>query len=114
MTKLPVPENIPLRWELWRGFGKDETIRTAIVTVAVLIVCIIVCTVTGSENAQIVSVAVVIVTLAVCVGFFGRLDQSQSIYEYLQRRRRYQKEQQTFKYQEKDEVIVFVSQEEHD
>lgn len=108
MKKLPAPENIPLRWELWRGFGKGETIRTAIITLSVLILCVIVCVVTGAENAKVASVAVVLLTLFACAGFFGRLDQNQSIYEYLKRRRRYRAEQQIFRYRQKDEVILFV------
>lgn len=112
MNKLPVPENIPLRWELWRGFGKGEVIRTAIITLTVLIVCVIACVVTGREEAKVASVAAVIATLFVCAGFFGRLDQNQSIYEYLKRQRRYRAEQQTFRYKQKDEVISFVAEEE--
>lgn len=111
MTKLPVPENIPLRWELWRGFGGAEAIRTAIITLAVLVVCAFACVITGSEEGKVISVIVVLLTLFICIGFFGRLEQNQSIYEYLQRMRRYHLEQQSFRYRQKDEVILVAAEE---
>ena len=41
--KLPVPENIPLRWELFRGFGKPELLRTTLITGIVLAGCVVFC-----------------------------------------------------------------------
>ncbi len=111
MKKLPVPENIPLRWELYPGFGLGETIRTSVTTGVVLVICLIIGAISGSENAAVVTVAAVIVTLFLCAAFFGRIDQSQSIYEYLNRYKRFNSEQQLFRYKQKDEVILFVQQE---
>ena len=113
MKKLPVPENIPLRWELYPGFGKEETIRSGIIAAAVLIIGVTVGIVTGNEDAKVATVAAVLLTLFLCAAFFGRIDQSQSIYEYLKRMRRFHAEQQTYRYKQKDEVILFVEQKKH-
>lgn len=104
MNKLPVPENIPLRWELFRGFGKQEIARTCVVTVAVALVCVVACLLTGSENTQIISVVAVMLTLTGCIGVFGRIDQGQSIYEQIQKMHRFGTDQQLFRYVQKDEV----------
>lgn len=109
MAKLPVPENIPLRWELFRGFGKAETARSAAITGIVLVICVAACIITGSERCKTVSVFVVLFTIFVCVGFFGRIE-NQSIYDYLQKQRRFRSEQQIYKNKQK-EVIVFVKPE---
>lgn len=110
MKKLPVPENIPLRWELWRGFGKEETIRTSLITLIVLILSVAACIITGKEETKVEAVAAVLITLFLCAGFYGRLDQNQSIYEYLKRWKRFCTEQQVFRYKQKDEVILFVNE----
>lgn len=110
MAKLPVPENIPLRWELFHGFGKAETVRSAAITGIVLVICVAACIITGSERCKTVSVFAVLFTIFVCVGFFGRIE-NQSIYDYLQKQSRFRSEQQIYKNKQK-EVIVFVQPEE--
>lgn len=114
MNKLPVPENIPLRWELMRGFGKAETVRSALITLTVLIACIVWCVCTGSDRAKVISVIIVLCTMMVCVGFFGRMDNNTSIYSYLLRAKRYRQEQQNFKYVLRNEVITYVQNENQD
>ena len=113
MKKLPVPENIPLRWELYPGFGKEETIRSGIIAAIVLVIGVAIGIATGNENAMVATVAAELLTLFLCATFFGRIDQSQSIYEYLKRMRRFHAEQQTYRYKQKDEVILFVEQKKH-
>ena len=106
MNKLRVPENIPLRWELMRGFGRPELLRS-IVVVGIVLICSIAFSVFSSlEQRQLISVAAVIVSIFFCAFFFGRLE-NQSIYEYLVRQRRFRSEQQTFIYKRKSEVLYF-------
>lgn len=111
MKKLPVPENIPLRWELWSGFGMQETIRTGIISVIVFVAAWIIGGVAGSENAAVIAVVAWLFVLFLCAGFFGRLDHNQSVYDYIKRWKRFSTEQQTFRYKKKDEVIIFVKEE---
>ena len=111
MNKLPVPENIPLRWELWRGFGKPELIRTGIVAAITTAACVVWCLISGSQTSMVISVVIVLAVLFLCVAVFGQMEQGLSIYEFLQRQKRFSKEQQTFRYKQKAEVIVFAPEE---
>lgn len=111
MTKLPMPENIPLRWELFRGFGKKECVQTGAVTALAAILCAIVYAVTRAEMLKSLSVIVLIVVIFACVGFFGHIEQGLSIYDYIQNHRLFLQSQQKFNYRTKDEVILFVREE---
>lgn len=109
--KLPVPENIPLRWELWRGFGYPELIRSIII-VAVFLTCGIFFCFASSWPPRKIAVTTLTIFLAFfCAGFFGKMDNNQSIYDYLCRMHSYAKEQQVFWYKRKKEVIRYVSEE---
>lgn len=110
MKKLPVPENISLRWELFRGFGMPELIRTSIITGIVLTVSILFClTITWPPKLMAATLAVIL-TIFICVNFFVKMDNNQSIYTFLKRGQRYHKEQQTFWYK-RGERIRYVAPE---
>ena len=111
MNKLPVPENIPLRWELWRGFGKPELIRTGIVAAIATAVCVVWCVISGSQNSKVISVVIVLAVIFACIAVFSQMEQGLSIYAFFQRQKRFAKEQQLFRYKQKAEVIVFVPEE---
>lgn len=97
MKKLSVPENICLRWELWRGFGKPELLATCIVTGAAGAgAALFNAVVPGDHSAAVV--AALILTLGFCAGFFGKLDGSQSICDFLMRQAAFHREQQEFRY----------------
>lgn len=111
MRKLPVPENITLRWELMHGVGKEEMRRSGVVLLFVLAACIVFCIVSGTQESLVIAIGILIAAMFLCVAFFGRLDQNQSIYDYLVRSHRFRTEQQIFHYKQKDEVIYFVPKE---
>ena len=112
MSKLPIPENIPLRWELFRGFGKTETVKTALIAAVVAAVCITASVFTGSRAAPTLSVFAVLFTLFLCVGFFTRIE-GQSISGYLQKQRRYHTQQQSFRFKAKEVVVLVRGKEEN-
>ena len=109
--KLPVPENIPLRWELWRGFGMPELIRSAVIFGVVLAGCIAFAYVSTWPGRQIAAVLTAIFSLFFCFGFFAKANQNQSIYDYLMLRRRYRRSQQTFRFRREEEKIYYVPEE---
>ena len=106
--KVPVPINISLRWELLRGFGKWELIRTSIITVIVLIVSLICGIFIESELKDIVIISVTLFTFSICVGLFSKVDHNQSIYDYFKQRRKFKNTQRKFYYQKEKEVIHYV------
>lgn len=110
-NRLPMPENIPLRWELIRGFGIIELRRSAIITAIVLGLCILFCTISASQHSQIISVVAVILTIFLCVCFFTRADGNKSIYDYIRLSQRYHAEQQKFYYVTELEAIESVEEE---
>lgn len=110
MKKLTVPENLSLRWELFRGFGKPETVRTAIITGIVLAGSILFCMVSTWPSKLIAATLAVIFTLFACVNFFIKMDNNQSIYTFLKRGQRYRKEQQIFWYK-REEKMHYVAPE---
>lgn len=113
MKKLPCPENIPLQWELFRGFGRPEVLKTVIVTGVVLPLSVLYSFTAGNnDSSTFISVGAVILTLGFCVGLFGKVESNQSIWDYLMRQLRFQREQQKFLYHPPKEVIRFVAPEE--
>ena len=111
--KLPVPENIPLRWELWRGFGMPELIRSAVIFGVVLTGCIAFAYVSTWPGRQIAAVLTAIFSLFFCFGFFVKTaQQNQSIYDFLMLRRRYRRSQQTYRFKREEEMIHYDVSEE--
>lgn len=110
MKKLPVPENIPLRWELFRGFGTPELIRTSIITGIVLAGSILFCLTSTWSPKLIAATLTVISTIFICVEIFIKMDNNQSIYTFLKRGQRYRREQQAFWYK-REERIRYVAPE---
>ncbi|MEA4993923.1 MAG: hypothetical protein VB060_08865 [Oscillibacter sp.] len=104
MKKLTVPENIPLRWELFRGFGTPELIRTGIITGIVLAGSILFCMVSTWEFKLMAATLAVIFTMFICVNFFIKMDNNQSMYLFLKRGLRYRREQQTFWYKREERI----------
>lgn len=114
MKKLQVPENISLRWELWKGFGKAELIPSAIITAFSILIAILIYRIHPAPGMELFIVIGVIFVMAFCVGLFGKLENNQSIYDYLKRQFRYSKEQQAFWYckSKEEEVCAFVEENE--
>jgi len=112
MKKLTVPENIPLHWELFRGFGTPELIRTAMITGFVLAGSILFCVVSTWEFKLMASTLAVIFTMFICVNLFIKMDNNnQSIYNFLKRGQRYRREQQTFWYKREERIHVSTKRE---
>ena len=113
MKKLTVPENIALHWELFRGFGMPELTRTAIITGIVLFGSILFYIFSTWAFRLAAAMLAVLLTMLICVNVFVRMDNNQSIYNFLKRGRRYRREQQTF-YYKREERIHYAAQERKD
>lgn len=112
MEKLQVPENITLRWEAWRGVGKWEL--TAILSCAAIssLGGAIFCALSSAKSAMLIAVFAVVMITAFACGFFSKLDNNQSIYDYFRRQTRYKREQQKFYYVKGKEVYRLEAKEE--
>lgn len=108
--KLQVPENISLEWEAWRGFGRAALIPTVLITGAALALAVLYCMVSVSESKMMTAVLIVGLTFAFCAGFFSKLENNQSMFDFLLRQARYKKEQQVFLYHKGKEAVCFVEE----
>lgn len=110
MKTLQVPENISLRWEAWRGFGGPELTKSAIISGIALAVAIIL--VKAKLIPLIAAVGIVIFSFAICVSVLSKLENNQSIVDYISKAARFKKEQQIFQYIKKNEGEVTYNGEE--
>lgn len=110
--KLQIPENIALRWELFRGIGKFELLAILVTAVSGALVALAVCTLLGRQDAVLTTMFIGILGAGAGNGFFAKLEANQSIYDYLRRSARYQKEQQIFYYVRKEKEVYRLEKEE--
>lgn len=109
MKKLQVPENISLRQEFWQGFGTKE--MTASVIATVISIFPAVALVQTGVLAVFFGVGLVMLVFAVCVSLLSKLENNQSIVDYLNRQAKYQREQQNFRYVREQEAYFDEKQE---
>lgn len=110
MKSLQVPENISLRWEAWRGFGGPELIKSTVITGVALAVSIVL--VKSKLIPLIAAVGIVIFAFAICVSLFSKIENNQSIVDYILKAARFKKEQQFFIYKKTNEEEVTLYGEE--
>lgn len=107
---LQVPENISLRWEAWRGVGGHELARSSLITAVVLAIVIILVNV--KVISVFIAVASVIVTFFLCISVMSKLDNNQSIADYVKKAIMFGREQQSFIYKNKSEEVIVSYEEE--
>lgn len=111
MNKLQVPDNITLRTEFVRGIGAAEAAIIGSLTAIAIVLAVAFCMVSQGEQDTLIATISVVTVLALSAGFFAKMDNGQSIYDYLHRQRKYHREQQKFLFKRK-EVLEFVQTEE--
>lgn len=106
--KLPVPENVTLRWELWPGIGIKELIMIGIATGIASAIAVLFCRFSSWKLANLAAVVGVVTAAGFCAGLFTKMDNNLSAFDYVKNRIAYSREQQTFWYCKKEEVIKCV------
>lgn len=96
MKKLEIPENIPLHWELFRGFGAAELCRTAIVSVPVLLGAWLYTQLSSSPMRILTAIAVVLGGITMTAGLFMKQTYNLSIYDYLRYAIAFQRSQKQY------------------
>ncbi len=109
--KLQVPENISLRWEAWSGMGAKELFVSVVITAVITVAAVIFCILSQWKMDVMVSMITIIATFGCCAGLFTKMDNNQSIYDYLKQRAIYTNEQQKFWFTKKKEVLIYVEEE---
>lgn len=108
--KLQVPENITLQWEAWRGFGLSALIPTAIITAIAIALAILFCVLVPKESSNMTAVLAVGLTFGFCTGLFSKLENNQSLFDFILRQGRYKREQQVFLYKKEKEAVCFAEE----
>ena len=110
MEKLQVPENITLRWEAWHGVGRAELVAILTVTGLVTAAGVVFCFISPLETDKLIAMSFSVLSLVFAMGLFTKLDNNQSIFDFLRCRARFRREQQTFQWRrgEVKEVFLFA------
>lgn len=108
MEKLQVPENITLRPEVWRGVGRAELVAILAVTFVALLAAVTFCFISPMDMDKLIAAFMVILAFSFGCGLFSKLDNNQSIYDFLRRQARFRKEQQIFHWQRGKETEVYL------
>lgn len=112
MEKLKVPENIPLRWELWHGIGKKECILLSCIAAVTIPLAYIYAQASTNVLAPLKAVTGVILALFVAVLFLQKLEYNQSILDYIKKIYRYRHEQQIYFYQYEEDILPYAQKKE--
>lgn len=101
--KLTIPARLTLNWELAPGFGKKEVRCWLIFMAPVLLISILM---GAGDNPQLLlwGVMLFIGAAAISYGALVKIEGNQSIYLYLVRRIRFQRNQQKFYYKRKEVI----------
>ena len=81
--KLTIPENIPLRWELFRGIGVAELLRAVAIMAVVMGGVGVYCLVSTAPMRVLTAVVIVLLAAAVCGGVFAKQQHNLSMYDYI-------------------------------
>lgn len=103
---LEIPENIPLRWEIFKGFGMQETWRTLIVAAPFLIGAILYTQLSTNPMRILTALFTAIIGLFVGVGLFVKQSYNLSIFDYFLYAWRFSHEQQQFDNTQLEVIIL--------
>lgn len=109
--KLNMPENITLRQEFWRGFGKSEATITAIVLVLSSLLSILYVQMQSSSIATVQAVFAIILSVFLTVLFVTKFAYNQSILDYIWMILCYHREQQSYYYKNDEVITTYVETE---
>lgn len=108
MKKLSIPERITLRKEYLPGIGKTELRQIASAVIPGVIAAVAAWNMVSTSAQQLISLLVLFLYIALCYALFVRVDNSQSMYTYLRRIRRFRRAQQKFYYRKEKEAVYRV------
>lgn len=80
---LEIPENIPLRWELFRGFGFSELCRASLIVIPVGLGAWLYTQLSDSPLRVLTAIAIVIAGAIVATGLFVKQSNNLSMYDYV-------------------------------
>ena len=83
IQKLEIPENIPLRWELFRGFGLPELLRSLVIVALGGLVALLYCSLSSSPFRMLTVVVILLAAAIIAAGLFAKQANNLSMYDYI-------------------------------
>lgn len=81
-NRLYIPENVPLRWELFRGFGFRELMQSAVIVAAAAVGALLYYKFSSSPMRVITALVIVLAAGVIAAGLFSQQANHLSIYTY--------------------------------
>lgn len=103
--RLEIPENIPLRWELFRGFGVPELLRSAVIVALVGFAAYFYAQLSTSPFRVITAIFAVIAGAMISAGLFSRQNNNLSMYDYLKYAVQFGHTQKHYDFIKEEEII---------
>lgn len=107
--RLEIPENIPLRWELWRGFGWAELGKSALIVGAACAAMWLYIHCSDSPLRILTAIVVVVASGIIASGLFTRQNTHLSMYDYIKYAVQFQRTQHRY-HDIKIEEVVFIEE----
>lgn len=83
MRNLEIPENIPLKWELFRGFGASELFKTCLVAVPFCFGAWLYSQLSSSPMRILTALVIAFGGIILATGLFVKQSYNLSIYDYI-------------------------------
>lgn len=83
IQKLEIPENIPLRWELFRGFGLPELLRSLVIVAIAGVGALLYGSLSSSPFRLLTVVVILLAAAIIAAGLFTKQSNNLSMYDYI-------------------------------
>lgn len=80
---LEIPENIPLRWELFRGFGFSELCKAGVVVIPACLGAWLYTRLSDSPMRILTAIVIVLAGAIIAAGLFVKQNNNLSMYDYV-------------------------------
>lgn len=80
---LDIPENIPLRWELFRGFGFPELCKAGVVVIPACLGAWLYTRLSDSPMRILTAIVIVLAGAIIAAGLFVKQNNNLSMYDYV-------------------------------
>lgn len=103
--RLEIPENVPLRWELFRGFGVPELLRSAVIVALAAAGANLYTQLSTSPFRIMTAIFAVIAAALISAGLFSRQSNNLSMYGYVKYAVQFSKAQKQYDYIRQEEFV---------
>lgn len=108
---LEIPENIPLRWEMFRGFGFSELCKAAAIVLPACLGAWLYTRLSDSPMRILTAIVIVLASAIIAVGLFVKQNNNLSMYDYVKYAVQFSKSQKQYDNIRQEEFVYEQSAE---